>query len=77
MPKQEKFAKFKKGDKVRVSVESHSPYRGHIGVVDEDAAKYSSAPKRASGFWYMVRFEWRGLHPAARFVEEELEAVGE
>ncbi len=77
MPKQEKFAKFKKGDKVRVSVESHSPYRGQIGVVDEDASKYSSAPKRASGFWYMVRFEWRDLHPAARFVEEELEAVGE
>ncbi len=69
--------KFKKGDRVRVSLASHSPYRGQIGVVDGNPSKYASAPKRSSGFWYMVRFEWRGLHPAARFVEEELEAIAE
>ena len=77
MPKQEIKPKFRKGDRVKVSVSSYSPYRGQIGVVDEDAGKYSSPPKRASGFWYMVRFEWKGLHPAARFMEEDLEAVSE
>jgi len=69
------MAKFKKGDRVKVSLNSHSPYRGQIGVVDDSPSRYASAPKRSSGFWYMVRFEWKGLHPAARFVEEELEPV--
>jgi hypothetical protein len=67
--------KFKKGDKVMVSSASHSPYRGVVGVVDADASRYASPPKRASGFWYMVRFDWKGLHPAARFMEEDLEAA--
>ena len=71
------MAKFKKGDRVKVRLSSHSPYRGMIGVVDDEPSKYSSPPKRTSGFWYMVRFEWRGLHPAARFTEEELEAVAD
>jgi hypothetical protein len=69
--------KYKKGDRVKVSLASHSPYRGQVGVVDDDPTKYSSAPKRSSGFWYMVRFEWKGLHPAARFMEEDLETVTE
>jgi hypothetical protein len=69
--------KFKKGDRVRVSLSSHSPYSGQIGVVDDDPSQYSSPSKRASGFWYIIRFQWRGLHPAARFMEEELEGVGE
>jgi len=69
--------KFKKGDRVKVVFSSHSPYRGQIGVVDDEPSKYSSPPKRSSGFWYMVRFEWKGLHPAARFMEEDLEAVAD
>ena len=46
-------------------------------MVDDEPSKYSSPPKRSSGFWYMVRFEWKGLHPAARFMEEDLEAVAD
>jgi hypothetical protein len=71
------MAKFNKGDKVRVRLESHSPYRGRVGVVDENPSTYSSPSKRASGFWYMVRFEWKGLHPSARFMEEELDNAGD
>ncbi len=69
--------KFNKGDRVRVRLVSHSPYRDQIGVVDEDPSRYSSPSKCSSGFWYMVRFEWKGLHPAARFMEEDLEAVAD
>ena len=69
--------KFRKGDRVKVLLSSHSPYRGKTGVVDDNPTKYSSPPKRSSGFWYMVRFDWKGLHPAARFMEEELEAVSD
>jgi hypothetical protein len=63
--------KFNKGDRVRVSLASHSPYRGQIGVVDENPSRYSG------GFWYMVRFDWKGLHPATLFMEEDLEDVSE
>lgn len=69
--------KFKKGDRVRVRLTSHSPYSGHIGVVDENPSSYSTPAGRSSGFWYSVRFTWRGLHPAVRFREEDLEAVTE
>ena len=69
--------KFKKGDKVRVHLDSHSPYRGRIGVVDDKPSMYSSPSRHSSGFWYMVRFEWKGLQPAARFMEEELDAVND
>jgi len=65
--------KFSKGDKVKVNLSSHSIYRGQTGVVDGNPEKYSPVPKKASGFWYMVRFERNGLHPAARFLEEDLE----
>jgi hypothetical protein len=75
MPKMPNVPKFEKGDQVKVRAESHSPYRGYVGVVDAQASKYLAPPKRASGFWYMVRFEWKGLRPAARFMEEELEAA--
>ncbi len=67
--------KYKKGDKVKVSLQSHSPYRGYTGVVDQNPEKYFPVPKKASGYWYLVRFEKSGLHPAARFLEEELEAA--
>lgn len=66
---------FNKGDRVRVRLASHSPYRGQIGVVDDNPLSYSPPSTRSSGFWYMVRFEWKGLRPAARFMEEDLEVV--
>ena len=69
--------KYNKGDRVRVSLASHSPYRGQIGVVDDNPLSYPSSSAGSSGYWYVVRFEWKGLHPAARFMEEDLEPVTE
>jgi hypothetical protein len=68
-----KMPKFNKGDRVRVSSTSHSPYRGQTGLVDSNPESFSTTAAGSSGFWYMVRFEWRGLHPAVRFKEEDLE----
>ena len=48
--------KFKKGDKVKVRLDTSSPYRGRTGIVDE-------APIEDSyGFWYMVKFESKGFY---------------
>lgn len=63
--------KFKKGDKVRVRLDSASPYRGRIGVVDKEPEKDSFR------FWYMVKFESRGLAAVNRFAEEELERASD
>jgi hypothetical protein len=63
--------KFNKGDRVRVRLTSHSLYRGQIGVVDDNPS--SSTGSRA--LWYSVRFKYKGLHPAVRLTEEDLEAV--
>jgi len=57
--------KFKKGSKVKTSVNYPSPYSGHTGVVDKEPVKDTFR------FWYMVRIESKGL--TARFAEEELE----
>jgi DnaJ-class molecular chaperone len=59
--------KFKKGSKVKISVNSLSQYRGQIGVVDKEPTK------DAFRFWYMVRIESKGLKTVRRFAEEELE----
>jgi curved DNA-binding protein CbpA len=59
--------KFKKGSKVKISVNSPSPYRGHTGVVDKEPVN------DAFRFWYMVRIESKGLTTVRRFAEEELE----
>lgn len=69
--------RFKKGDRVRVRLASHSPYRGQMGVVDDNPSSYSPPSGSSSGFWYMVRFEWKGLHPAVRFMEEDLETIAD
>jgi hypothetical protein len=66
--------KFNKGDKVRIRLTVHSPYRGQTGVVDGNPENFSSSSTGSSGLWYMVRFEWKGLHPAVRFKEEDLES---
>ena len=67
--------RFNKGDRVRVSLASHSPYRGQTGMVDDSPSSYSHPSTGSNSFWYMVRFDYKGLHPAARFVEDDLEAV--
>jgi curved DNA-binding protein CbpA len=59
--------KSKQGSKVKISVNSPSPYRGQTGVVDKEPVK------DAFRFWYMVRIESKGLTSVRRFAEEELE----
>lgn len=61
--------KFKKGSKVKISVNSPSPYKGHTGVVDKEPVN------DAFRFWYMVKIESKGLTTARRFAEEELEGL--
>jgi DnaJ-class molecular chaperone len=62
--------RFKKGSKVKVSLNSASPYRGRTGVVDEEPLKDTFR------FWYMVKLESKGFAAISRFAEEELEEVG-
>ena len=59
--------KFKKGSKVKISISSHSQYRGYTGFVDKEPIK------DAFRFWYMVRIESKGFTTINRFAEEELE----
>ena len=63
--------KFKSGSKVRVSPHSATPYRDHTGVVDKEPVR------DAFRFWYMVKFESKGLASVSRFAEDELNEVGE
>jgi curved DNA-binding protein CbpA len=62
---------FKKGSKVRVSLNSTSPYRNHTGIVDKEPLKDTFR------FWYTVKFESKELAGVSRFAEEELEQVSE
>ena len=66
-----KMPNFKAGDKVRVRLDSASPYRGRIGVIDKESIKDSY------GFWYMVKFELRDLLTVNRFIEQDLEGVSD
>ena len=61
--------KFKKGDNVRVRLDTGSPYRGRIGVINQEPFSDSY------GYWYMLKFESRGFAPVIRFSERDLEAV--
>jgi molecular chaperone DnaJ len=59
--------KFKKGSKVKISVNSPSPYRGYTGVVGKEPVN------DAFRFWYMVSIESKSLATVRRFAEEELD----
>ena len=59
--------KFKKGDKVRVGIETVSFYRSRIGTVDNEPPK--------SQFWYMVKFDSKGFKQTYFFSEQNLESV--
>jgi hypothetical protein len=63
------MAKFKKGDNVKIKLDTSSPYRGRKGVISELLIEDSY------GFWYMVKFESKGFSPSYRFNEQDLEAV--
>ena len=64
-----RLPKFKKGSKVRISVNSPSPYRGRAGIVDKEPVS------DVFRFWYMVKIESKGLMTVRRFAEEELERL--
>ena len=59
--------KFKKGSKVKISVNYPLPYSGHTGIVDKEPVKDTFR------FWYMVRIESKGLTAVSRLAEEQLE----
>jgi len=59
--------KFKKGSKVKISLNYPSPYMGYTGLVDKEPVKDTFR------FWYMVRIESNGLATVRRFAEEQLE----
>ncbi len=61
------MAKFKKGDKVKVSLDSNLPTKGRIGIIDEDF--------REGSLYYRVRLEPRELKKAYFFLEKDLELV--
>jgi hypothetical protein len=61
--------KFNKGDKVKVRLDNASPFRGHVGVIDEEVIGDSF------GYWYMVKFNSKGFIRSYRFIEDDLELV--
>ncbi|MFC1947262.1 hypothetical protein ACFLXY_04995 [Chloroflexota bacterium] len=69
--------RFNKGDRVRVSLTSHSTYRGQTGVVEEIPSSDSQSSMGSSDIRYLVRFDYRGLHPAVHLLEEDLEDVND
>ena len=54
-------------DKVKIRLDTSSPYRGRSGVITEvlNADSY--------GEWYMVKFESKGFSTSYRFNEKDLE----
>lgn len=61
--------KFKVGQRVRVSLDIPSVFRGRTGTIQQQL------PEDTRGFWYMVTFESRGLRNTMRFSEQDLELV--
>lgn len=59
--------KFTRGDKVKVRLDTASPYRGQTGVIDREPVRDSY------GFSYMVKFDSRGMVVTSRFNEQDLE----
>jgi transcription antitermination factor NusG len=63
------MAKFKKGDKVRIRVDTSSPFRGRIGIVD------SEPTESANLVGYMVKLESKGNTSTCLFDEQVLETM--
>jgi len=61
--------KFKKGDQVRVRLDTPSIYRGCIGSIKDEPEKDSF------GFWYRVKFESIKFTRSYTFAEKDLEPV--
>ena len=63
-------SKFNSGDKVRI-ISSSSPCYDHIGVIDKPPFNDTFR------FWYVVKFESKGLTMVSQFAEEELGIIEE
>ena len=63
--------KFKAGNKVKINSHSFSPWRDHIGIVDQEPVK------DAFRFWYIVRFESKNFSTINRFADEEISKIDE
>jgi len=61
------MAQFKKGDNVKVRLDTSSPYRGRAGVIA------GTPTKDSFGFEYAVKFESQGFIRNYRFLEQDLE----
>ena len=62
--------KFEKGDKVKVRLDTASPFRGRTGVIDDEM-------QNSSGFWYVVKFESKGFSRNYTFDEKDLEKIND
>jgi curved DNA-binding protein CbpA len=60
--------KFNTGAKVRI-ISPSSPYNDHVGVIDKPPFN------DAFPFWYVAKFESRGLTAVSQFDEEELSII--
>jgi len=60
--------KFSTGAQVRI-ISPSSPYNDHFGVIDKPP--FSDTFR----FWYVVKFESKGLTMVSQFAEEELSEV--
>ena len=67
------MAKFKKGDKVRIRVDTFNPFRGRIGIVDNEP--HDNEPATVVG--YMVKFESKGNISTCLFDEQVLEVISD
>jgi hypothetical protein len=63
--------KFKKGERVKVRLDTASPYRGRNGTVDQEPRNDSS------WFWYVVKFESKGFTRSYTFAENDLEKIND
>ena len=63
------MTKFKRGDKVRVRLDTSSPYRGRIGIVDAEPTQDSY------DLSYTLKFESQGFTRTYLFPERDLESV--
>jgi hypothetical protein len=63
--------KFKEGEKVRIRLNSASPFRGRVGTVIKEPVEALNM------VGYMVKFESKGNTSTCLFDEQVLEAVTE
>lgn len=63
------MAKYKKGDRVRISPDANSQFRGRTGIVETEPSEY------AHTFGYLVKVESQGFAPTCQVLENEIEAA--